>query len=89
MKEQRQAVKAIKEHLAGGGTDGYRDRRGHRFAGSEVLWYVAIFKKYGEVLEGAQAATIIATNWAIGSRSRAGPGLSSGRPFQRIESWPW
>ena len=33
MKEQRRAVKAIKEHLAGAGADGARDRRGHGLAG--------------------------------------------------------
>ena len=51
MKEQRQAVKAIKAqleramHRPGG-------RHGNRHGSDEVLWYVATIKKYGEIAEG-------------------------------------
>jgi hypothetical protein len=52
MKEQRKAVKAIKEHLAGVELTVPEIAAATRLPASEVLWYVASLKKYGEILEG-------------------------------------
>ena len=54
MKEQRQAVKAIKESLAEAELTVPEIAAATGLAASEVLWYVASLKKYGEVLEGSQ-----------------------------------
>ena len=55
MKEQRQAVKAIKEHLAGVELTVPEIAAATGLPASEVLWYVATLKKYGEILEGPKA----------------------------------
>jgi hypothetical protein len=55
MKEQRQAVKAIKEHLAGVELTVPEIAAATGLPASEVLWYVASLKKYGEILEGPKA----------------------------------
>jgi predicted transcriptional regulator len=52
MKEQRQAVKAIKEHLEGAELTVPEIAAATGLPASEVLWYVASLKKYGEILEG-------------------------------------
>jgi len=52
MKEQRQAVKAIKERLDGAELTVPEIAAATGLPGSEVLWYVATLKKYGEILEG-------------------------------------
>ena len=52
MKEQRQAVKAIKEHLEGAELTVPEIAAATGLPMSEVLWYVASLKKYGEILEG-------------------------------------
>jgi Fic family protein len=52
MKEQRQAVKAIKEHLEGAELTVPEIAAATGLPVSEVLWYVATLKKYGEILEG-------------------------------------
>lgn len=55
MKEQRQAVKAIKKHLEGAELTVPEIAAATGLPVSEVLWYVASLKKYGEILEGAKA----------------------------------
>lgn len=55
MKEQRQAVKAIKKHLLGSELTVPEIAAATGLPVSEVLWYVASLKKYGEILEGAKA----------------------------------
>ena len=55
MKKQRQAVKAIKEHLAGVELTVPEIAAATGLPASEVLWYVATLKKYGEILEGPKA----------------------------------
>ncbi len=55
LKEQRQAVKAIKEHLAGAELTVPEIAAATGLPASQVLWYVASLKKYGEILEGAKA----------------------------------
>jgi hypothetical protein len=52
MKEQRQAIKAIKEHLDGAELTVPEIAAATGLPVSEVLWYVASLKKYGEILEG-------------------------------------
>ena len=52
MKEQQKAVKAIKEHLAGAELTVPEIAAGTGLPASQVLWYVASLKKYGEILEG-------------------------------------
>ena len=56
MKEQRQAVKAIKEHLAEAELTVPEIAAATGLPASEVLWYVASLKKYGEILEGPKAS---------------------------------
>jgi predicted transcriptional regulator len=55
MKEQRQAIKAIKEQLGGAELTVPEIAKATGLAVSEVLWYVASLKKYGEILEGSKA----------------------------------
>jgi hypothetical protein len=57
MKEQRKAVKAIKEHLAGAELTVPEIAAATGLPASEVLWYVASLKKYGEILEGPKAGS--------------------------------
>ena len=52
MKEQRRALKAIKESLAGAELTVPEIAAATGLPVSEVLWYVATLKKYGEILEG-------------------------------------
>ncbi len=55
MKEQRRAVKAIKECLKGVELTVPEIAGATGLPPSEVLWYVATLKKYGEIQEGSQA----------------------------------
>lgn len=52
MKEQRRAVKAIKARLEGAELTVPEIAAATGLPASEVLWYVATLKKYGEILEG-------------------------------------
>jgi hypothetical protein len=52
MKEQRRAVKAIKAQLDGAELTVPEIAAATGLPVSEVLWYVATLKKYGEILEG-------------------------------------
>jgi predicted transcriptional regulator len=54
MKVQRQAVKAIKEHLHEAELTVPEIAAATGLPVAEVLWHVATMKKYGEVLEGAK-----------------------------------
>ena len=56
MKEQRKAIKAIKEHLRGAELTVPEIACATGLPLSEVLWYVASLKKYGEILEGPKAS---------------------------------
>ena len=55
MKEQRKAVKAIKARLEGAELTVPEIAAATGLPVSEVLWYVATLKKYGEILEGPKA----------------------------------
>jgi predicted Rossmann fold nucleotide-binding protein DprA/Smf involved in DNA uptake len=57
MKEQRRAVQAIKERLAGAELTVPEIAAATGLPVSEVLWYVATLKKYGEILEGPKAGS--------------------------------
>lgn len=57
MQEQRRAVKAIKASLAGAELTVPEIAAATGLPASEVLWYVATLKKYGEILEGAKAGS--------------------------------
>jgi len=52
MKEQRRTVKAIKQQLAGAELTVPEIAAATSLPVTEVLWYVATLKKYGEILEG-------------------------------------
>jgi predicted Rossmann fold nucleotide-binding protein DprA/Smf involved in DNA uptake len=54
MKEQRRALKAIKQQLNGSELTVPELAAATGLPPSEVLFYVASLKKYGEVLEGAK-----------------------------------
>lgn len=57
IKEQRRAVQAIKEALADGELTVPELAAATGLPASEVLWYVASMKKYGEILEGPKAGS--------------------------------
>jgi predicted Rossmann fold nucleotide-binding protein DprA/Smf involved in DNA uptake len=75
MKEQRKAVKAIKEHLEGAELTVPEIAAGTGLPVSEVLWYVATLKKYGEILEGPKDGGYYRykLGQAPASESEAGP----------------
>jgi predicted Rossmann fold nucleotide-binding protein DprA/Smf involved in DNA uptake len=52
MKEQRRSLKAIRKHLEGEELTVPEIAAAAGLPMSEVLWYVATLKKYGEILEG-------------------------------------
>jgi predicted Rossmann fold nucleotide-binding protein DprA/Smf involved in DNA uptake len=54
MKEQRRALKAIREHLQGTELTVPEIAEATGLPLPEVLWYVATLKKYGEILEGTK-----------------------------------
>ncbi|MEW6658318.1 MAG: winged helix-turn-helix domain-containing protein [Thermodesulfobacteriota bacterium] len=57
MKDQRRAVKAIKESLADSELTVPELAAATGLPVAEVLWYVATLKKYGEILEGPKAGS--------------------------------
>lgn len=57
MKEQRRALKAIRECLAAAELTVPEIAATTALPVSEVLWYVATLKKYGEILEGPKAGS--------------------------------
>jgi len=52
MKEQKKAIKAIREALGGDGATVPAVVEQTGMPSAEVFWYLATMKKYGEVLEG-------------------------------------
>jgi hypothetical protein len=57
VKEQQQAVKALKQSLQAGGKTVPELALDTGLPTSEVLWYLAALKKYGEIAEGAKAGS--------------------------------
>ena len=52
VKENRKALKAIKEQLRDGAKTVPEIAEATGLASAEVLWFVATLKKYGEIFEG-------------------------------------
>ena len=52
VKENKKAIKAIKEELQAEGRTVPEIAEATGLASSEVLWFIATLKKYGEVVEG-------------------------------------
>ena len=52
VKENRKAIKAIKEQLQAEARTVPEIAEATGLASSEVLWFIATLKKYGEILEG-------------------------------------
>ena len=75
MKEQRRAVKAIKAHLAGAELTVPEIAAATGLPVSEVLWYVATLKKYGEILEGPKAGSYFRYRLGQAAAAEAEAGL--------------
>ena len=75
MKEQRRALKAIKERLAGGELTVPEIAAATGLPVSEVLWYVATLKKYGEILEGQKDGSYFRYRLGQVVAAAAEPGL--------------
>jgi predicted Rossmann fold nucleotide-binding protein DprA/Smf involved in DNA uptake len=75
MKEQRRALKAIKERLAGAELTVPEIAATTGLPVSEVLWYVATLKKYGEILEGPKAGSYYRYRLGQAVAAEAEPGL--------------
>jgi hypothetical protein len=73
MKEQRRAVQAIKARLGGAELTVPEIAAATSLPVSEVLWYVATLKKYGEILEGAKAGSYF--RYRLGQAAAAEAGL--------------
>jgi predicted transcriptional regulator len=52
VKENRRAIKAIKDHLKDEARTVPEIAAATGLASAEVLWFIATLKKYGEILEG-------------------------------------
>ncbi len=74
MKEQRRAVQAIKARLAGAELTVPEIAAATGLPVSEVLWYVATLKKYGEILEGAEGRQLFSLPAGAGGGRRDGGG---------------
>jgi hypothetical protein len=57
VKEQQQAVKALKQSLQAGGKTVPELAQDTGLPAAEVLWYLAALKKYGEIAEGAKTGS--------------------------------
>lgn len=75
MKEQRRAVKAIKERLDGAELTVPEIAAGTGLPVSEAMWYVATLKKYGEVVEGPKAGSYFRyrLNQAVAAKAGGSP----------------
>ncbi len=52
MKEQKKIIKAIKDALKDGGKTVPQVAEQVGMSSSEVFWYIAALKKYGDIIEG-------------------------------------
>ena len=73
MQEQRRAVKAIKASLGESELTVPEIAGAAGLPASEVLWYVATLKKYGEILEGPKAGSYYRYRLAPAVASEAEP----------------
>jgi hypothetical protein len=76
MKEQRQAVKAIKTCLADAELTVPEIAEATSLPVSEALWYVASLKKYGEILEGPKDGSYFRYRLAQPAGAEAEPALA-------------
>jgi hypothetical protein len=74
MKAQRRAVKAIKEALAESELTVPELAEATALPVSEVMWYVATLKKYGDILEGPKDSGYYRYRLAPAAAADAGPG---------------
>ncbi len=75
MKTQRLALKAIRGCLAAGELTVPEIAAATGLPVSEVLWYVATLKKYGEILEGPKAGSYFRYRLLQVAAATAEPGL--------------
>jgi predicted Rossmann fold nucleotide-binding protein DprA/Smf involved in DNA uptake len=73
MQEQRRAVKAIKATLGDSELTVPEMAGATGLPASEVLWYVASLKKYGEILEGPKAGSYYRYRLAPGAAPETEP----------------
>ena len=66
MKKQRKAVKAIREQLADKAGTVPEIAEATGIPSSEVLWYLAALKNYGQILEGEKEGSYFRYEW-VGS----------------------
>jgi hypothetical protein len=71
MKGQRRVLKAIKEHLADAEMTVPEIAAATGIAASEVFWYLATMKKYGEILEGPKDGSYF--RYRLGQPAEAEP----------------
>jgi predicted transcriptional regulator len=71
MKEQRRVLKAIKEQLADNEMTVPEIAAATGLPTSEVLWYMATMKKYGEILEGPKDGSYF--RYRLGQPAEAEP----------------
>jgi hypothetical protein len=64
MKEQKKAIKAIREQLADKGGTVPEIAEATGIPSSEVLWYLAGLKNYGQILEGEKDGNYFRYEWA-------------------------
>ena len=64
MKKQRKAVKAIREQLADKAGTVPEIAEATGIPTSEVLWYLAALKNYGQILEGEKDGSYFRYEWA-------------------------
>ena len=69
MKEQKKAMKAIKEALGPEGSTVPAVVEQTSMPSSEVFWYIAAMKKYGEVIEGDKDGAYFRYKLAAGEES--------------------
>ena len=90
MKEQRQAVKAIKAHLEGAELTVPEIAAATGLPVSEVLWYVASLKKYGEILEGPKDGSYYRYRLGQPGAEETEPGRRSRSVTRREDrTWHW
>ena len=77
MKEQRRAVKAIKAQLEGGELTVPEIAAATGLPVSEVLWYVATLKKFGEMLEGPKDGSYYRYRLGQAAAPAADPGSAA------------
>jgi Fic family protein len=74
MKEQKKAIDSIKEELQAGERTVPEIAAATGLPASEVLWYVASLKKYGEILEGPEDGSYYRYRLGQGAGKEAEPG---------------